>query len=162
MLVIVLQDYPLSSGREVILLRDIERVFPVYGKSVKAELDLALKQKAQVLEATQGGKFQSDVDKFYRDLDAINSDVRAALISGYSTLALKISVAAEPSQVADAFTQWDRILELVVREAFHVRAINQQLASVKTMTSGAEWQKLFTLRDQALQTATELKQISGK
>src|SRR5215467_8949938 len=83
----------LSSGREVILLRDIERVFPVYGKSVKAELDLALKQKAQVLEATQGGKFQSDVDKFYRDLDAINSDVRAALISGYSTLALKISVA---------------------------------------------------------------------
>ncbi|HEX5718444.1 MAG TPA: hypothetical protein VF179_19940 [Thermoanaerobaculia bacterium] len=152
--------YKLSGGREVILLRDLEKVFPVYAKSVKAELELALKEKTGVLDAAAGGKYEDEVKKLYSDLDTINSDVRSALISGYSALIFKVSATSDPSLIAVAFAKWDEILELVVREAFRIRAINQQLAAAKTVTSGSEWSKLFELGDQALQVSQELKRAA--
>jgi hypothetical protein len=156
------KTYKLSGGREVILLRDMQKVFPVYAKSVKAELELAFKQKAKVLDATADGQYEDKVKKLYTDLDAINSDVRSALLSGYSALIAKVSITSDPSLVAAAFAKWDEILELVVREAFRLRAINRQLAAAETVTSGSEWNKLFELGDQAHQVAQELKQAGDE
>lgn len=152
----------LAGGRQVLVLRDLKNVFPIYGKSAKAELDLALSQKQQILKTTAGGKYESDVKQLYAALDAINSDVRSALISAYSGLLVKISVTADPSTAEAAFAQWDKVQELVIKEAFSLRAINQQLSAAKTLTSGEEWHELVSLGDRALQGAALLKQEGAK
>ena len=100
----------------------------MYAKTVKAELDLALSQKKEVVETTTGGKYESEVQKLYEGLDAINIDVRTSLISAYSTLVLRISSSKEPSVQAEAFKKWDETLELVIKESFKIRTINSQLA----------------------------------
>jgi hypothetical protein len=129
----------------------------VYAKTVKAELDLALSQKKEVVETTTGGKYESEVQKLYEGLDAINIDVRTSLISAYSTLVLRISSSKEPSVQAEAFKKWDETLELVIKESFKIRTINSQLAAARKSTSSGEWEELFTLGREAVQDAEHLK-----
>ena len=153
------RTYDLGDGRKIILLRNLEQVYPVYGKTVKAELDLALAQKKATLDTTAGGKYETAAKQLYQSLDAINADVRTALVSSYSGLILKVSTSKDPSVLAEAFKKWDQTLELVIKQAFKIRAINGQLASAKKNISSGEWEQVFVLGHEAAETNEQLKSL---
>jgi hypothetical protein len=146
----------LRDGRSLIILKDFDQAYPVYAKTLKAEVDLALEQRKQMFDATAGGKYESDVKRLYENLDAINADARTAVVAAYTGLVLRVSANAEPSQVAEAFSKWDEVLQLVIREAARVRTINQRLAAVRVATSGSGWEGLLLLAEESRRGATEI------
>jgi hypothetical protein len=153
------QAVDLPDGRRLVLLRHLDEAYPVYAKTLKAELDLALEQKKKVFDATAGGKYEQGARQLYQDLDAVNADVRTTVVAAYSGFALTLSAAANASQVADAIKKWDDVLQLIIKESARIRGINQQLAAANTATSGAGWDKLTDLGGDARRGAEELKAL---
>ncbi len=147
----------LPDGRSVIVLRRVEDAFPMFAGSAKAELDLALKQKKEVLNTTVGGKYEASVTKLYEDLDVISNDLRTSVVSAYIGLLTRISALSDATSVERAFAKWDQVLQLVISEAFKIREINRKIAEARTQTSGGQWDDITDLGSEALELAKNLK-----
>src|SRR4051794_39059333 len=76
--------YHLSNGVDVVALRDMSNVYPVFASTFKAEVDEAVKTKEEALNITANGKFSNDVVKLYQELDNLNMDVRNQLVTAYT------------------------------------------------------------------------------
>lgn len=135
--------YKLPNGVGVLALRDLERVYPIFASTFKAELDLALKTKAEISEISLGGKYEKDVKQLYENLDNLNKDVRDHLVTAYSKYVTALSVATTPDERAKASEAFDKVQLQVSQFATEVRKLNAQAAAVQTKTSATEWDKLF-------------------
>src|SRR5947209_1886994 len=64
----------------VLVLRDIEKVFPTYARDFKIELDLARKRRSAVEEQTAKTAAETKVAQLYEQLDVVSNDLRTALL----------------------------------------------------------------------------------
>lgn len=153
------EPIPLADGRTILVLRDIEDVYPVYGATFKAEFDLALKTKEEIIDTNLGGKYERDIKSLYENLDQINMDVRTSLVSGYSTLIASLSTAASEQERERAMARWDNIQQEVIKLSYGLRRINKQADSAKTRISNTEWEKLISIGKEMVDDSEALKNL---
>jgi len=153
------RTYPLPNGHTVVALRHLDQVYPLYAKSFKAQMDVALDQKATAVKTTAGGKYEDQVTKLYENLDAISADVRTTIVAAYTALILKLSTTTDPAQTDAAFKKWDDVLDAIIKETAHLREINLQLAAAGKLTSSNQWEQLAALGDTARRDADALKAL---
>jgi hypothetical protein len=151
------RTYQLADGRSILALRHLDEVYPLYGKTFKAEMDLALDQRKQLIDTSAGGKYEQGVRQLYQNLDLINADVRTALVSAYSVLITRLSAGIDATQQEEAFRKWDEVLASVIKETARLREINLQLAAAKKLTSSGEWEQLTNLGETAKEGAEAIK-----
>jgi len=151
------KSYKLSDGRTVLVLRNIEDVYPIYAATYKAELDMALKLKEEVIDTNIGGKYEKDIKSLYENLDNANMHVRNTLITGYSTFIASLSDAVSESEREKAKARWDYIQKEILKLSFELRKFNKQTVSAKTRISSTEWEKLLSKGNKIITAAKSIK-----
>jgi hypothetical protein len=135
----------LPDGRVILVLRNIEDAFPVYATSFKAELELALKTKKEMVDLAGESKYSSDVNNLYENLDRVNMDVRNLVITGYSTFVTSMSLSESESERDKIMNRWDNIQQQIIVLTSKLRILNKQVISAKMRASSTEWDKLISI-----------------
>lgn len=153
------KEVKLPDGRVILVLKNIEDAFPIYATSFKAELDLALKTKKEMVDITSGSKYGSDITNLYEGLDRLNMDIRNLVITGYSTFITSISLSQSEAERDKIMNRWDNIQQKIIQLTSELRDLNKQAVSAKTRTSSTEWDKLIQIGREITTHAKELLSI---
>jgi len=136
-----------DTGVSIVVLRSLEDVYPVYGKELKAEVELALTTKHEISNLSARAPFEQKVARMYQLLDQTNADARQQLVTAYSKYLANISVAQSETERAKASEDFEKTVERVQIMTETVRKLNAQISDVRTLTSSGEWEELFSITD---------------
>jgi len=131
------------NGVDVLVLRDMNEVYPTYAQEMKFELDLAVDTKAEIGKIAAKGKYEDKVIKLYQDLDQINYTVRTVLATSYSGFVSSLCSAKTAEERRQATDDWNQRVAGATKMAVELRKLNAQVPEVKRSSVSTEFDALI-------------------
>jgi hypothetical protein len=127
------------NGADVIVLSN-DQMFAAYATEVQFELNAAAKTKAELAEISAGTKYNKTIKDLYEQLDNLTAQFKTELYAEYGMYLNQLCNAKTPDERRAAADAWAASRQRAQDFALKMRAINQQVAVVKSSTSGSSQQ----------------------